>query len=212
MNTGRPETFVPREGFDMCLVEASGRVLRVIPTPQGLYHIAIWLPDSKGLADAALLPFVRYVGAFHPGFKIAASIGGPDFDFDRPGWLGVRISVFDDPGGLLTYMDGREHEILAHSPSKVTCLVKVRDVPGYAALDNVKVIENIPQLEWHNDESAKILRVDPGAWDKLGLDGTGQIVALGDTGLDTGDVHTMTEDLRGRVVAIYDWTGPTAPQ
>ena len=47
---------------------------------------------------------------------------------------------------------------------------------------------------------------------RLGLDGKGQIVAVCDTGLDTGDVRTLHGDVRGRVVKSFaygrdgDWS------
>lgn len=40
------------------------------------------------------------------------------------------------------------------------------------------------------------------AWDRLGLTGTGQVIGIADTGLDTGIASTIHEDLRGRVVAM----------
>jgi hypothetical protein len=37
------------------------------------------------------------------------------------------------------------------------------------------------------------------------LDGRGEIVAVADTGLDTGDVRTLTADIAGRVKKIVSW-------
>ena len=39
----------------------------------------------------------------------------------------------------------------------------------------------------------------------IGLDGTGEIVAIADTGLDTGDPATLHPDLADRIHAVRDW-------
>jgi len=39
-------------------------------------------------------------------------------------------------------------------------------------------------------------------WNDHGLDGTGETIATADTGLDTGDLATIHEDLRGKVVKL----------
>lgn len=41
----------------------------------------------------------------------------------------------------------------------------------------------------------------------LGLDGAGEIVAVADTGLDSGDTATIHPDLAGQLLAVRDWAG-----
>ena len=78
-----------------------------------------------------------------------------------------------------------------------------------------------PDVEWiepkleprlANDQAARsnMLNVS-NAWASLasgglGLTGAGQIVAVADTGLDTGSLSDIHADFAGRVVAAYGWT------
>ena len=57
-----------------------------------------------------------------------------------------------------------------------------------------------------------VTAVWPGGETGLGLTGAGQVVAVADTGLDSGNLNTLHEDLRGRVTRAYargrqnDWS------
>lgn len=65
-------------------------------------------------------------------------------------------------------------------------------------------------------ESMDVAAAWPGAQGVSGLTGRGQVVAVADSGLDTGDFDTLHEDLRGRVTRAYaigrpgDWSDPIA--
>ena len=65
-------------------------------------------------------------------------------------------------------------------------------------------------------ESMDVASVWPSAPGAPGLTGRGQVVAVADSGLDTGDFGTLHEDLRGRVTRAYDigrpgdWSDPIA--
>ena len=65
-------------------------------------------------------------------------------------------------------------------------------------------------------ESMDAASVWPSAPGAPGLTGRGQVVAVADSGLDTGDFGTLHEDLRGRVTRAYaigrpgDWSDPIA--
>lgn len=61
-------------------------------------------------------------------------------------------------------------------------------------------------------EAMNVEAVWPGQGSVVGLTGRGQVVAVADTGLDTGDMETLHEDIRGRVVRAFaigrsdDWS------
>lgn len=71
----------------------------------------------------------------------------------------------------------------------------------------------------HNNVAVQARRMDvetlwPGGASSLGLTGAGQVVAVADTGLDTGNMGTVHADVRGRIVRAYargrsnDWSDP----
>ena len=81
-----------------------------------------------------------------------------------------------------------------------------------AAWPDVEWIEPQPEPRLANDQAARdnMLNVS-NAWASLasgglGLTGAGQIVAVADTGLDTGSLSDIHADFAGRVVAAYGWT------
>lgn len=59
-----------------------------------------------------------------------------------------------------------------------------------------------------NDVSRNsIIGVEP-IWQELSLYGQGQVIAVADTGLDTGDSATLSDDFAGRLAAAYAWGRP----
>ncbi|WP_256621903.1 PGF-pre-PGF domain-containing protein [Methanolobus chelungpuianus] len=83
-------------------------------------------------------------------------------------------------------------------------------------IDELASIEGICWIEEHevpivfNDAAAGIINVNQ-VHINYRLNGTGQIVAVCDTGLDTGvNDNTMHTDIRGRIVEIFDLVGDGA--
>ena len=81
------------------------------------------------------------------------------------------------------------------------------------SIDGIKHIEPYYHMELHNDIARNITSVTY-INNTLGLDGTGQIVAISDTGLDTGvDDHNVTGDIHldfDNRATIVNWAG-TSP-
>ncbi len=97
--------------------------------------------------------------------------------------------------------------------TKDTRYVVYRPLPTLDRLlgiEGIKWIEPRSEMVLMNDVASGIIDVDT-VWDDLGLDGTGQVVGISDTGIDTGvDNHAvngdMHLDLDNRIV-ITDWSG-----
>jgi|GEM_PF-3410159 hypothetical protein len=82
-----------------------------------------------------------------------------------------------------------------------------------AALDAVRWIEPLRQPRLQNDVARSLMHIDTAAWQRSGLYGAGQIVAVADTGLDTGNPDTLSPDFAGRIVATHtlrsnEWGDP----
>ena len=71
-----------------------------------------------------------------------------------------------------------------------------------AALEPVRWIEPATQPQLVNDYARDIMNVDP-VWQHQQLFGAGQVIAVADTGLDTGDLGTLSPDFAGRIVATH---------
>ena len=194
-------------------------------------HLYSYVPDYAFIArmDGSVaqavktLPFVRWVGPFYPAYRLAASLQPqelkdaapeqllhlqvqtlPDFD------LGVLASQVSSWGGLID----------ATTQSEINGYLRLSLPQGrladLAALDGVLWVEPVLERQLFNDIAggtilhANLIRTN------LGLYGQGQIVALADSGLDTGNLSTLHVDFTGRVLKTYslartnDWSDPIA--
>jgi subtilisin family serine protease len=108
---------------------------------------------------------------------------------------------------------GREAELAAAlaarsiNPDLPLSAAQIQQIAGIAAL---RWIEPAPQIRLLNDQARQIVNVEA-AWQDHGLYGAGQIVGYADTGLDTGDLSTLSADFAGRVLALYALAEGTSP-
>ena len=77
---------------------------------------------------------------------------------------------------------------------------QIREVVG------VKLVERprLPRTSATGLAADLTYALPDGSW-RTDLDGTGEVIAVADTGLDTGVVATLTPDLAGRVTALTSW-------
>jgi serine protease AprX len=81
----------------------------------------------------------------------------------------------------------------------------IDELVDYAYQNNVLTISAELQYKLANDQAGVITKTNT-AQSVYGLSGAGQIVAVADTGLDTGkNDTTMHESFRGKINAIYSW-------
>jgi serine protease AprX len=66
----------------------------------------------------------------------------------------------------------------------------------------IRWVEPVMEYRLQNNEARTIMSV-PAAWEHHGLFGAGQVVGIADSGLDTGDLETMSPDFAGRIVATH---------
>ncbi|HLF25734.1 MAG TPA: S8 family serine peptidase [Anaerolineae bacterium] len=100
----------------------------------------------------------------------------------------------DDAGELAR--DLRALPIDANAP------LTSEEVMRIASLPSVRWIEPAGQPQLLNDVARTIMHIEP-VWQDRALFGAGQIVAVTDTGLDTGDLATLSPDFAGRIVAAH---------
>ena len=113
-----------------------------------------------------------------------------------PSDLATLRTFIESKGGRLVGGAGDETRTLrATVPAKV--------VDELAGRGEVRWIESFARPKLQNNRA-----VDAGemnvreVWDTHGLTGEGQIVSISDSGLDTGNVSTLMQDFKGRVLGI----------
>lgn len=176
------------------------------------------------LADVRALPWVEDVTPYRPAMKLSPRLRGErrrsldagelatpmgvaadsNGDRDADGQL-VEVSVF--PGESVTTVAGRIREaggsVLRTTGRTVVASVRTDDIARLADQQAVQAIlpHDLPEL--HNDKAARVMRV-PADHTFAGttLTGSGQLVGIADSGLDTGDPATVHVDVRGRVAGI----------
>lgn len=188
------------------------------------------------------LDFVRWVGPFHPAYRLERGVSQryrhalsprapqsspgseePEVTIKNPSVPGDNMDVViilfngtDIPrttaritsnGGKITdTVDGEYKE-------KIVASVPVKNLDKIAGISGVKWIEPVPKWTLFNNKTATLAGVRP-VWNTHGLRGSGEIVAVADTGLDAGSVAPASllndfEDGSGisRVISLEDWAG-----
>lgn len=183
--------------------------------------------EPADLASIRSLPFVAFADVYHHGFKIAPAL--------TPGVLAgnikslaemavaprprmsrqpIRVDIVlhkdVDSGQIrqkLAAAVGQMPEDIKAGSRKVRLTVPENALAAIAALDEVQRIEPAPVNETMNNVARGILGLpDPAA--RAGMLGEGQIVAVADTGFDTGATDDVHPAFTGRVKKLYSLGRP----
>jgi uncharacterized repeat protein (TIGR01451 family) len=144
------------------------------------------------IATAARLPQVyarvpfTLADKLSPGMLRAIQRG--DVDMGRVSFVGWR----DDTGRM-----GRDLNTL---PFNARSALTQNQLLQAAELESVRWVERAGQPFIINDYARTIMGVD-GLWQNAPLYGNGQIIGITDTGLDTGNLSTISPDFAGRIAA-----------
>jgi subtilisin-like proprotein convertase family protein/subtilisin family serine protease len=182
--------------------------------------------DEKTLRDIAALPFVRWVGHLpHPDRIAPAALqnagrkphdAGAELPRTRilAGVYTVEFFGGDELQAALPGVESLGFEVLDQTPNGAVLVLKdPRGGPGaqkrlraLSAIHGVRLIRERALPRSSNDVAAGIMGAGATLDDSsLGLSGQGEIVAVCDTGLDTGDAASIHQDFRGRVKALLSY-------
>ncbi len=190
----------------------------------------IYVPDNAfivrvaagtDLANATALPFVRWVGAYYPAYKVSPNLVETNADAAESV---TTVNVLGFPGEDANAL-AKAVESLGVTVNDVSDrgwgpVLRVQlpssAVNAVARLEAVQWFEPVYPMELANDVARNIMTINT-AWSRMAsqgvnLYGNGQIVGVADTGLDTGNLGTINLDFAGRVVATYplgrpgDWS------
>ncbi len=175
--------------------------------------------DIAAIEQARNLPFTRWIGLYHPAYRLSSSLwatnptgksgenaGGdatlhiqtfPDVDMEN------LVAMIQSWGGSV------ETQSVNSSDGYLRVNLPLERVNDLAAYEGMLWIEPYYAPQLHNDIGSGVIKV-PQVRSNLGLYGNGQVVAVSDTGLDTGNLSTLHPDVRGRVIGT-ECLGRTSP-
>jgi hypothetical protein len=169
--------------------------------------------DAASAARAAALPFVQAIVPYAPAFRLS-----PRLD-NLVGTQAVRIVLFGDADlpATAAKLAGLGATELGRIDAPDFKLLHVRlnaaVLQAVARLDTVQWIEPALELKLDNDHAADTLGVRP-VWDGIAeaptthFTGQGEIAAIADTGIDTGNPATIHPDFKDHIVDIQTWGRP----
>ncbi len=188
-------------------------------------------PDRVDALSA--LPFVTWTGPFRPGYRIHPNLAGRTGEvrfvdigiFPRSATPTVR-RVVEGAGGRVVDTRRRGTHAGQGYGELVVALdaAKIREI---ASLPPVRWLEYMDPSPFPADERyGQVMAGElspttahgpqpvpgyPARLADLGVDGTGVVVGICDSGVDTADDTTLHEDLRGRRIFSIDKTGGVNP-
>ena len=182
--------------WEQSLTAAGAEIVGYIP------NFAFLVKITPEQAEAVRkLPHVRWIGAYHAAYKIDRKMTAAQ------GSVRARVSVamgknadavrkeIQQLGGIVQDAgDLPDHQLISTLPAKALARI--------AHLKDVDWIEPKPEYKLFNNVARGIVNV-PAVWSNPGLFGTGEIVAVCDTGLDTGSTSTLSADFAGRLTKAY---------
>jgi hypothetical protein len=191
-----------REEWKQSVQQTGARLYGYIPD-----HAFVARIDATRLEDVRALPFVRWVGPYQPAFKVAPELAGPSVQNAEP--IEILIQTLPDAGldALEARLIGMGGALQGRAVNAVAGYVRVTlpadRVAELSSLDGVVWVERYNESELLNDTGGgRVMRTNA-VRQSLGLFGSGQIVAVADSGLDTGNLNTLHPDVRGRVNKAY---------
>lgn len=162
--------------------------------PDFAYLVKMDVQTIIGIKD---LPFIRWIGEYRPEYKISTRIierlelTSESLASD-PGDPEIRLEITNFGNSITT------DKFLLTLPT-----INLRSVLNEISVQpDVLWIDLAPQYRIFNNQSAGVINAT-GVWQDHGLNGTGQIITVCDTGLDTGNLSTLHTDFNGKLLKTY---------
>jgi hypothetical protein len=165
--------------------------------------------DAAAAQQVSRLSFVRWVGLYHPGYRLAPDLMSPRVTAEGAE-AATELTMITLPDADLATIE-RQVESLGgvvrgRASNQVAGYMRValsaNRASDLAQLDNVLWVESYVEPQLTNDVGGGIMRADQIRQD-LGLYGAGQTVAVADSGLDLGDPDNLHPDFQGRLAQAY---------
>lgn len=199
----------PTPGW-LARLEQAGGHLSELPALDGTTLVTrLTGPQADRLAAES---FVASIAPYepekvHPGLRglaPGATVNVSILLFDPAAASGVAALVESVGGQVFTRGDAVEPSLV------LLAQVAAGRVGDVAAHPEVRAVEESLEPELDNNVAAGVIGVDL-VQTVAGLTGTNQIVAVADTGLDTGSTSTIHSDFAGRIKAHFGYGRPYPP-
>lgn len=157
--------------------------------------------------DVEKLPYVRWVGIFQPAYKLSEALLSGEMRGHQGDTTFIEMMIFTNANGVAEQIITLGGFVTYISDSLLQAIIEFDKIDDAAFIPDVSWVQLVPIYKSNNDVAAEIMNVIP-VWthSPYGLTGAGQIVAVADTGLDTGvNDASMHDDFEGRIVAIHSW-------
>lgn len=202
-------------------IEAAGGRLQV---PHASFSYVV-RADEACISRIAALPYVRWSGHLSHKDRIAASVlSGVKRKKDEvqgelprtrvlPGMYSVTFFDSETQQQAEPQVQALGFEILRSDPDARMMILRVpagkggiKRIRDLAAVHGVRSIREHSLKRTSNDVAGRLMRtaIATGATG-LNLDGAGEVVAVCDTGLDTGDANSIHPDFSGRIHAMLSY-------
>jgi hypothetical protein len=171
------------------VTESGGALTAYVP--DNTYIVRMTLETLARLSES---PSVRWIGPYHPAYKLSPDIGTHEFRHPRragDSFLTLTVRVFDDLEGTARRIASLGGAVIETSDDGFQRLAIVRAAPALvgeiARLRSVWWIEEKPEFYVMNDSTCWVVQSNASGstpiWDH-GIHGEGQIVGVMDSGLD----------------------------
>ncbi len=146
---------------------------------------------------------VAWVGLFHPAYKLSPNLVRDGTHLykvrvERGADMGQTIAAMAQSGAAVT-RPGGDILMVAADGAQLDAIAQVLDVAW---------VENFLLPQKHNEYGGGAI-IGASTANASGYNGSSQIAAVADTGLDTGVAPIAHPDLTSAVNAIYNWPGTT---
>ena len=161
------------------------------------------------------IEFVQWIGEYKPAYKLSPPVTSSSIQMQSTSTNTVEefiITLFDskDNNRIADEISSIGGEVLQHSETYLRVKVPDNKIADLSLINGISWIENYSEPVLSNDVATTIMNVEL-VHSNHGLNGSGQIVAVADTGLDTGvDDNSMHDDIEGRIINITDYSNDGA--
>jgi endonuclease/exonuclease/phosphatase family metal-dependent hydrolase len=170
----------------------------------------------KQIAAIGAMADVVWVGEYLPAYKKAANVRAKlarvaaAKEADAASAYRVLLLSGDDLDAVVRKIEALTGAaVTAAGGDVIRTDLTAAQIEGISGWGEVQWIEPYTRARYWNDVAVRTNMMNvSNAWTTLGLTGAGQIIAVADTGLDSGNTGTLHQDFTNRV-AGFGWSNET---